>query len=80
MQYLREFNLDTFVIISFGIKETELAICDLGLINLNTGKIAKRILNSGCYGYFIKRKFKAESKLKKYPLTKVLIIKEKMPF
>lgn len=62
MQYLRNINLDTFVIVSFGIKGTDLFITDLGLLEKSTGKIKKRVLNSGCYGYFIDRKFKAENK------------------
>jgi hypothetical protein len=49
-------------------------------INLANGKVYKKQLNSGCYGYFINRKFKAENKLPKYPLTKILIIKQKLPF
>lgn len=80
MQYLRDIKLDTFIIVSFGIKGTNWAICDLGLLNLKTGKILNRVLNSGCYGYFIDRKFRAESKLSKYPLTKILEIKQPLPF
>lgn len=80
MQYLRNINLDTFIIVSYGIKGTDLFICDLGLLNSTTGKITNRIYNSGSYGYFINRKFKSESKLKKYPFTKVIAIKEKLPF
>ena len=80
MQYLREINLDTFVIVSYGIKGTDLFITDLGLLDKSTGKIKKRILNSGCWGYFIDRKFKSENKLPKYPVTEVIVIKEKLPF
>lgn len=80
MQYLRNINLDTFIILSHGIKGTDLFICDLGLLNATTGKISNRIYNSGSYGYFINRKFKCESKLKKYPFTKIITIKEKLPF
>lgn len=80
MLYLQSINLDTFVIVSFGIKGTDWVITDFGLLNYKTGKIVNRILNSGCWGYFINRKFKAESKLNKYPLTKIIIIKEYIPF
>jgi len=80
MQYLRDIQLDTFVIVSHGIKNTDFVISDLGLLNYKTGKILKRIYNSGCWGYFVNRKFKAESKLSKYPLTKVLFVEQQMPF
>lgn len=80
MQYLKHINLDTFVIIYAGVKGTDFVLADIGLINYKNGKVYNRQLNSGCCGYFINRKFKAESKLPKYPLTKVLIIKEKLPF
>jgi hypothetical protein len=80
MQYLRDINLETFIIVSFGIKKTNLAICDLGLLNLKTGKIVNRIYNSGSYGYCINRKFKSESSLEKYPLTKIIHIKQYCPF
>lgn len=80
MQYLHNIKLDTFIIISFGIKGTDFVISDLGLLNYKTGKIANRILNSGCWGYFIDRTFKSESKLPKYPLTKIIEIKQPLPF
>jgi hypothetical protein len=80
MQYLHNIKLDTFIIVSFGIKKTNLVITDLGLLNLHTGKITNRVLNSGCWGYFINRTFKSESKLPKYPLTKIITIKEQLPF
>lgn len=80
MQYLHNINLDTIIIVYAGVKHTNFVLSDFGLINYTNGKIYKRQLNSGCYGYFINRKFKAESKLPMYPLTKVLIIKEKLPF
>lgn len=80
MYYLRAIKLDTFIIVSFGIKYTDLVITDCGLLNYKTGKITNRVLNSGCYGYFINRKFKAESKLHKYPITRIIYIKEPMPF
>jgi len=80
MQYLQNINLDTIVIVYAGVKQSNLVLSDIGLINYTNGKVYKRQLNSGCYGYFINRKFKAESKLPKYPLTKILIIKEKLPF
>ena len=80
MQYLHNIKLDTFIIVSFGIKGTDLVISDLGLLNCKTGKITNRILNSGCWGYFIGRKFKSESKLPKYPLTKILYLQEQLPF
>lgn len=80
MQYLQKINLDTIIIVYAGIKHTDLVLSDIGLINYANGKVYKRQLNSGCYGYFINRKFKSESKLPKYPLTKILIIKEKLPF
>lgn len=80
MQYLHKINLDTIILVYAGVKHTNLVLSNIGLINYANGKIYKRQLNSGCYGYFINRKFKAESKLPKYPLTKILIIKEKLPF
>lgn len=80
MHYLQNIKLDTIIIVYAGVKNTNLVLSDFGLINYANGKVYKRQLNSGCYGYFINRKFKAESKLLKYPLTKVLIIKEKLPF
>lgn len=80
MQKIQDINLDTFIIVYAGIKYTDFILCDIGMINYKTGKTYKRQLNSGCYGYFINRKFKAESKLPKYPLTKVIYIKEQMPF
>jgi hypothetical protein len=80
MQYLQNINLDTIIIVYAGIKNTNLVLSDIGLINYNNGKVYKKQLNSGCYGYFINRKFKAESKLNKYPITKILIFKEKLPF
>jgi hypothetical protein len=80
MQNLREINLDTIIIVYAGIKHTEFVLSDIGMINYKTYKVYNRILNSGCYGYFINRKFKSESKLQKYPLTKIISIKEKLPF
>ncbi len=80
MQYLQKINLDTIIIVYAGVKHTDLVLSDIGLINYANGKVYKRQLNSGCYGYFINRRFKSESKLPKYPLTKILIIKEKLPF
>jgi hypothetical protein len=80
MHYLQKINLNTIIIVYAGVKHTNLVLSDIGLINYANGKVYKRQLNSGCYGYFINRKFKAESKLTKYPLTKILIIKEKLPF
>jgi hypothetical protein len=80
MQYLQNINLDTIIIVYAGIKNTNLVLSDIGLINYTNGKFYKKQLNSGCYGYFINRKFKSENKLDKYPLTKILIIKEKLPF
>lgn len=80
MQYLQKINLDTIIVVYAGVKHTNLVLSDIGLINCANGKIYKRQLNSGCHGYFINRKFKSESKLPKYPLTKILIIKEKLPF
>lgn len=80
MQYLHNIKLDTFIIVSFGIKKTNLVITDLGLLNLSNGKITNRVLNSGCWGYFINRTFKSESKLPKYPLTKIIEIKQPLPF
>lgn len=73
-------KLDTFIIVYAGIKHTDLVISDIGMINYKTGKIYKKQLNSGCYGYFINRKFRSESRLQKYPLTKIIYIKEKLPF
>ncbi len=80
MKYIQAINLDTIVIVYAGIKGTNLVLSDIGMINYKSGKVYKKQLNSGCFGYFINRKFKAESKLPKYPLTKILIIKEKLPF
>lgn len=80
MQYLRDIELDTFIVVTHGIKATDFVITDFGLLNYRTGKIVNRIYNSGCYGYFINRKFKSESKLPKYPLTKVLFVEQKLPF
>lgn len=80
MQNLREINLDTIIIVYAGIKHTDFVLSDIGMINYKTCKVYNRILNSGCYGYFINRKFKSESKLQKYPLTKIISIKEKLPF
>jgi hypothetical protein len=80
MQYLQHINLDTIIIIYAGIKNTNLVLSDIGMINYDNGKIYKKQLNSGCFGYFINRKFKAESKLEQYPLTKILFIPEKLPF
>ena len=80
MQYLRNIQLDTFVIVSHGIKGTNLFITDLGLLNNTTGKITNRVYNSGSYGYYINRKFKSENGLNKYPITKILFIKQKLPF
>lgn len=79
MQYLRNLQFDTFIIVSHGIKGSNLVITDLGLLNLTNGKITNRVYNSGSYGYFINRKFKSENKLLKYPLTKVLHIKKQSP-
>ncbi len=73
MQYLQNIKLDTFIIVSYGVKGTDLFICDLGLLNATTGKIINRVYNSGSYGYFINRKFKSESKLKKYPIPVVIL-------
>lgn len=80
MQYLQHINLDTIIIIYAGVKNTDLVLSDFGLINYKSGKVYNRQLNSGCYGYFINRKFKSESGLEKYPLTKILTIKQKLPF
>lgn len=80
MQKLCDINLDTFIIVSFGVKETNFLITDMGLLNYKSKKLYNRVLNSGCYGYFINRKFKAESKLNKYPLTFIIQIREKLPF
>lgn len=77
---IQDLKLDTLIIIYAGIKHTKLVLSDIGMINYKTGRIHKRQLNSGCYGYFINRKFKAESKLPKYPLTKIIHIKEQLPF
>jgi len=79
MQYLRNLQFDPFIIVSHGIKGANLVITDLGLLNLKNGKITNRVYNSGSYGYFINRKFKSENKLPKYPLTKVLHIKQRPP-
>lgn len=80
MQYLQNINLDTIVIVYSGIKNTNLVLSDIGMIDYTNGKVYKRQLNSGCFGYFINRKFKSESKLNKYPLTKILVLKQKLPF
>lgn len=80
MQHLRHIQLDTFIIVSFGIKNTDLFITDQGLFNKSKAVLYNRVLNSGCYGYFINRKFRAESKLVKYPVTQIIHIKPKMPF
>jgi hypothetical protein len=80
MQYLQNINLDTIIIVYAGIKNTNLVLSDIGMINYTNGKVYKKQLNSGCYGYFIERKFKSESKLDKYPLTKIIVIKEILPF
>lgn len=80
MQKIQHIKLDTFIIMYAGIKGTCFVLSDIGMINYKTGKIYKRQLNRGCYGYFINRKFKSESKLPKYPLTKVLHIKQPLPF
>jgi hypothetical protein len=77
---IQELKLDTFIIVYAGIKHTDLVLSDIGMINYKTGKFFKRQLNSGCYGYFINRKFRSESRLQKYPLTKIVYIKEKLPF
>jgi hypothetical protein len=77
---IQDLKLDTFIIVYAGIKHTDLVLSDIGMINYKTGKIFKRQLNSGCYGYFINRKFRSESRLQKYPLTKIVYIKEKLPF
>lgn len=80
MQYLQHIQLDTFIIVSHGIKNTDWLITDIGLLNCKTNKVVKRIYNSGCYGYYFNRKFKSESKLQKYPFTKIIHIKQKLPF
>lgn len=80
MQQLRHINLDTIIIVSFGIKDTDLFITDQGLLNKTKGVLYNRVLNSGCYGYFINRKFRAETKLVKYPVTEIILIKSKLPF
>ena len=77
---IQDLNLDTFVIVYAGIKNTSLVLSDIGMLDYKTGKIYKKQLNSGCFGYYINRKFKSESKLCKYPLTKILYVKEKLPF
>jgi hypothetical protein len=77
---IQDLKLDTFIIVYAGIKHTDLVLSDIGMINYKTGKIYKKQLNSGCYGYFINRKFRSESRLQKYPLTKIVYIKEKLPF
>ena len=77
---IQDLKLDTFIIVYAGIKHTDLVLSDIGMINYKTGKIFKRQLNSGCYGYFINRKFRYESRLQKYPLTKIVYVKEKLPF
>ncbi len=80
MQYLKDIQHEVFVIVDFGIKFTKLLITDIGLLNFETGKIQKRCYNAGSYGYYINGKFKAESKLPKYPITKIIHIQEKLPF
>ena len=80
MQYLQNINLDTIIIVYAGVKGTDFVLADIGLINYKNGKVYKRQLNCGCYGYFINRKFKSEAKLPKYPLTKLVVIKAKLPF
>jgi hypothetical protein len=80
MQKTKDIQLDTFIIVTHGVKGTNLFLTDQGLLNKAKQVIYKRILNSGCIGYFIGRKFKAESKLKKYPVTEIILIKEKAPF
>jgi hypothetical protein len=77
---IQDLKLDTFIIVYAGIKHTDLVLSDIGMINYKTGKIYKKQLNSGCYGYFINRKFRSESRLQKYPLTKIVYIEEKLPF
>jgi len=80
MQYLKDIQNEVFIIVSFGIKFTNLLITDLGLLNYETGKIQKRCYNSGSYGYYICGKFKSEKTLNKYPITKIIHIQEKLPF
>lgn len=80
MQKTKDIQLDTFVIVTHGVKGTNLFVTDQGLLNRAKQVIYKRILNSGCIGYFIDRKFRAESKLIKYPITQIIHIKPKMPF
>jgi hypothetical protein len=77
---IQDLNLDTFVIVYAGIKNTNLVLSDIGMLDYKTGKIYKKQLNSGCFGYYINRKFKSEKKLCKYTLTKILYVKEKLPF
>jgi hypothetical protein len=77
---IQDLKLDTFIIVYAGIKHTDLVLSDIGMINYKTGKIYKKQLNSGCLGYFINRKFRSESRLQKYPLTKIVYIEEKLPF
>ena len=77
---IQDLKLDTFIIVYAGIKHTDLVLSDIGMINYKTGIIYKKQLNSGCFGYFINRKFRSESRLQKYPLTKIVYIKEKLPF
>jgi len=80
MQYIQDIQNEVFIIVSFGVKFTNLLITDLGLLNFDTGKIQKKCYNAGSYGYYIRGKFKAESKLPKYPITRVIHVKEKLPF
>ena len=80
MQHIRHINLDTFIIVSFGIKDTDLFITDHGLLNKKKGVLYNRVFNSGSYGYFINRKFRAESKLQKYPITFIIPIIAHIPF
>lgn len=80
MQYLQHIKLDTFIIVSHGVRYTDWVITNFGLMNFRTGKIVNRIFNSGCWGYFINRRFRAESKLPTYPITYVIYIQEPLPF
>jgi hypothetical protein len=80
MYYFQSINLDTIIIVYAGVENTDLVLSDHGLINYKNGKVYSKQLNSGSYGYFIKRKFKSESSLEKYPLTKILTMKQKLPF
>jgi hypothetical protein len=80
MQYLRDIQNEVFIIVDFGVKFTNLLITDIGLLNSETGKIQKRCYNAGSYGYYINGKFKSERKLPKYPFTKIIHIKDKLPF